>query len=98
MSTKIRMFVIYDHKAEVFATPFFQRTRAEALRGFIEVCNDKTTNFYKWPSDYSLYEVGEFDLDSGELGIVEKRSLGTALDFKREEPPIQMAAIGGGKQ
>lgn len=79
-----KMFVVYDSKAEAYNSPFFLKSRGEALRGWSDTVNDPQTMFYKHPSDFTLFEMGEFDENTGEIRIYEaKASLGTALEFKK---------------
>ena len=44
------------------------------------------------PSDYTLFEIGEFDTDSGRIKEYEaKKSLGVALDYVK--PNATMSAV-----
>lgn len=61
------MFTIRDSKAEGYNTPFFQPTFGLAERMFKDACQDNTTMFSKHPEDYSLYYLGEFDINSGKF-------------------------------
>lgn len=57
----LRMYSIFDAKAEAYNTPFFQRTHGEAIRSFETACADPQTDFFKHAGDYSLFFVGSFD-------------------------------------
>lgn len=63
----MRMFAIYDVKAEIFTAPHFMRTVGEAVRGFSMEVQNPDSMLSKWPDDYVLYEVGEFDQVTGAL-------------------------------
>ena len=82
----MKMFSVYDSKAESFDRPFFLRTKGEALRGWIDVVNDPSTQFNKHSADFTLFELGEFDQTTGHVMLHEaKISLGTALEHKRQQ-------------
>lgn len=61
------MFSVYDVKAEVFQRTFAAGAKGEAIRSFIDICNDKEHPLGQHPGDYSLIEVGTWDDKSGEV-------------------------------
>lgn len=61
----LRVFAIYDSKAEAFLQPFFMRQKGEAIRAFSDSVNDVKSNFNKYPEDFTLFEFGVFNDDSG---------------------------------
>lgn len=86
---KVKMFCVYDSKAEAYLQPFFMATKGQALRAFTEVCNDSNHTFFKHASDYTLFEIGEYDdATGGVTSYATKQSLGNALEFKRETAPL----------
>jgi len=58
---KLKVFTVYDVKIGAYAKPFLMITKGEALRGWLDVVNDPSTNFNKHPEDYTLFEIGEWD-------------------------------------
>lgn len=64
---KLTAFSVYDSKAAAYITPFFTPTIAMGTRSFGEAANDPNLMFARHPSDYTLFEIGEFDLETGEL-------------------------------
>jgi len=79
-----KMYTVYDSKAEAFLVPFFMRTKGEALRAWQQAVNDEQTQFSKYPSDFTLFEIGEYDDSTGTVVMHEaKISLGSALEFKK---------------
>lgn len=80
---KTKLFAIYDDKVEAFARPFFEQTTASAIRAFTEVANNPETAFYKHGADYTLFEIGEFDDNTGEITpLSHMANLGNALTFR----------------
>lgn len=58
---KMKCFAVYDHKAKAFAQPFFQQTEGLAIRNFTAAVNEGTSPLGKYPEDFVLYAVGEWD-------------------------------------
>lgn len=63
----MKLFSIRDIKAEGFNTPFCQMTFGLAERAFKEAANDPQSQIAKNKEDFSLYHVGEFNQQTGEL-------------------------------
>lgn len=79
----MKMFSVYDKKAECFSPPFFMRATGLALRGFIDMLNsgDKT-QYSAHPEDFDLYELGEWNDETGKVDQYEiPRLLGNGLDY-----------------
>lgn len=60
-------YSIHDSVAQFFGPPFFVKTDGEARRVFGDACKDTRSNLSEHPSDYSLYRIGHFDDNSGDL-------------------------------
>ena len=63
----MRLFSIYDRKAEGHKPPFSVTTIGEAERAFLDACNAEGTDLQKHPEDYQLWMIGTFDIYSGEV-------------------------------
>lgn len=82
---RLKMLSVYDSKIAGYMTPFFSVHAGQALRGWEEVCNDGQSPMSKFPADFTLFELGEFDDSCGELVMhKEAVNLGTAASFKRK--------------
>lgn len=66
MSTLIACAVM-DQKVGAFFAPIFVRSKQEAVRGFLDACDDPNLAIGKHPGDYQLYCVGSFDDQTGAL-------------------------------
>lgn len=66
----LKAFSVRDSKAEVFNTPFFQKTHGEAERSFRELVRDPKTMPGKYPEDYDLYYLGEYDDQTGKMELI----------------------------
>jgi len=82
----LQIFTVYDSKAEAFLAPFFLKARGQAIRSFTDTCNDPEHAFYKHPSDYTLFALGEYDDAQAAFEIYEAPvGLGVAIEFKITE-------------
>ena len=64
---KLFVYSVYDRKAALHAQPFFTKSEADAIRSFEEAVADPSTPLHKWPEDFSLRRLGDFDEASGEF-------------------------------
>lgn len=58
---------VLDTKVGAYAPPFFVRSKAEAIRSFLDACKDPQVSISKHPEDYRLFLVGSFDDLTGHL-------------------------------
>jgi hypothetical protein len=68
----INLYAVFDLKARAYMQAFQSQNDHMAIRGFSEACFNPEVPFSKYPKDYSLYKVGEYDDQTG--------------TFKNEEP------------
>lgn len=74
-----KAFAVFDSKAGYFQVPFFSPTVGTGLRLFESLCRDSQSMVSKYPSDFSLFLVGEYNDQSGELIPCIPVSVGTAV-------------------
>lgn len=97
----MKLFTVHDSKAEAFIVPFYERTTGLAVRAFTAAANEDGHQFNRFPGDYTLFELGEFnELTAGIEMLRTPKSLGLAVNFV-EQPklpgtpvPLRMAEIG----
>jgi len=86
MSNKLLVFSVYDSKAEVYGTPIFFAAKGLATRAFDDQANKPDSPIFQHPGDFTLFQLGEFDQDSGQLiPLPSPSSLGTGVEYKRTE-------------
>lgn len=61
----LRLYSIYDSKAEQFSPPQVYHNDMLALRAFEGIVNDDKMLIKKYPEDFTLYYVGNLDDSSG---------------------------------
>lgn len=62
-----KAFSIRDAKTESFGPPFCQNTHGEAERTFHQLATSPDQKISKYPEDFDLYHVGEYDDQSGKF-------------------------------
>jgi len=60
-------FVIFDKKTAGYERPFFAKHVAEVTRQIDQMIQQGEAGFAKYPEDFALYMVGEFDSVSGSM-------------------------------
>lgn len=89
----MKIFAIYDSKAEAYHQPFFQNTVGLAIRAFTTAANDESSAFHAHSGDYSLFEIGEFDERSGKItGLSAFNNFGTALQYREDKGIRQLSS------
>ncbi len=61
------VYAIYDSAAHVFTAPTIDISDASAVRNFQQaIANTGSVMNFK-PDDFTLYQIGNFDVETGEL-------------------------------
>lgn len=79
-----KIYTVHDAKAAFYGQPFFCRTNAEAIRSFSQVVNDSTHQIGQNHSDFTLFEIGEYDDQTGVITAKTPTPLGNGVDFKAQ--------------
>lgn len=64
---RVFCYSIFDKAAESFSQPFFSAAKGLAIRSFIDLAQDQQTNVFKYPDEFTLYELAVFDDVLGRL-------------------------------
>jgi len=79
----MKYYSIFDVKIGEYEHLFPQKTRGEAIRGWIKIVNQEKTKYNEHPEDFTLFEIGEMDEKTGcfKNNAHGPESLGVALEF-----------------
>lgn len=81
------VYAIYDSAANVFTAPTIDISDASAVRSFQQaIANSGSVMNFK-PDDFSLFQVGTFDVETGELAPFTPPSrlvVGSDVDSRKE--------------
>ncbi len=64
------VFSVYDSKAECYSPPFVCVSIGVAVRQMLEVCSDRNTSVFKYPQDFTLYRIGDWNPVTGSFVAV----------------------------
>lgn len=90
----LKIFAVFDSKMAQFGQPFFDQNEGSAIRNFSDAVNDGSNPHNMWhkhPEDFSLFYLGDFASDNGELVPILPRSLVTAsalFSLKNGDLPV----------
>lgn len=66
-----KIYSVRDAKTEFFSPPFLAHTHGEAERNFKQACNDEQSKITKFPEDYDLYYLGDYDDNTGKMAPID---------------------------
>lgn len=72
---KYKIVSIRDDAVQAFGQPMFMVALGQATRGFADEVNNESGPMGKHPSDYSLYELGSYDDETGKFENLESPRL-----------------------
>jgi len=89
------MFSVYDSKAGAYTQPFYAVNSRVAVRMFTELANDPKHTFGMHPEDFTLFELGSFDDQSGRIDQLDVKTsaIGKAIEYKQRDNGAQMGEI-----
>lgn len=78
---KINAYAILDSKSKTYSKPFYFIHDGEALRAFRGSIQKGDTQISQFPEDFSLYKIGVFDDQSGQMKTEKIEYIGKAVDY-----------------
>jgi hypothetical protein len=84
------VFTVFDSAANAFLQPFVATTPEIAIREFRSIVNQPGHQFNKYPEDYTLFQVGSFNQETGILTpLTSPHPLGVAISFVDTPPSLE---------
>lgn len=75
---KLKLMAVFDTASRAFLPPFAVATEAMALRQFRKVAEEQPKHdFCRYPDQYVLYVLGDWDNETGLISNLEQRTLGS---------------------
>lgn len=79
---KLKVCAARDVKASAFLQPFVTNSLGTGMRLFGDSCADVKSVFNKHPEDFMLFEIGDYDDETGLLSpVVPPKLVCSATDF-----------------
>lgn len=77
-----KIYTVFDSKAMIYLMPTFYMTKGHAVRAFTDMVNTDGHQFNKYPADFTLFYMGEFDMSTGKIKLEDTlHSLGLAQEY-----------------
>jgi len=65
-----KLYSVQDMKSMTLSYPFACNHLAEAMRSFEQVCRDERSMLNKYPNDFNLFYMGEYDEGTGSFTLL----------------------------
>ena len=78
----MKIFAIFDAKAEAYNQPFFLTNEGQATRGFSDAVNDPQSIMGKHPADFTLFRIGTYNEETAEIKSESPTVLGVGVEFQ----------------
>lgn len=81
------IFSVHDSASDSYLPPFCQENLRDAIDGFATVTNDESTKYSKFPADFNLVSLGQFDVRTGIIELFSEKNIiknGAALKQTKE--------------
>lgn len=82
-----QLIAIKDVKAGFFSKPVAVPSDGSGVRSFQDAVNDKSTDYSKHPRDYSIWNIGTYDDQSGECISTKPVQLAEAIALQTPSTP-----------
>lgn len=90
----LKVFSVFDTKAEAYIPPFYCATSGIAVRNFEQAANEEGHAFQMHAQDYCLFELGEFDDHTGIITMkTAPIALGLAQNYIKGLPPVTLSEV-----
>lgn len=63
----LRVYAIYDKKSKLYNQVIFSQNAGCAMRSYTSLVFERSNMMSRFPADYDIYDIGEFDDNSGKL-------------------------------
>lgn len=84
------VFSIYDSGISTWLPPLYSRNKGEMLRQFTDATNDSQSKLYKYPGDFTLFEIGTWNDDTCEFSLHKvPYKIGVAIEFLKKELRVE---------
>lgn len=78
----MKMYTVKDVKTGIFNAPVYCHNTAHAMRVMSSVFQNDEHQYSLWPEDFTLYEVGSFDDNTGVITGVDPIYICTFAELK----------------
>lgn len=77
----LKLYSIFDNKLGAFMRPWVAETHGMATRLFASNVANPESMMHQYPEDYTLFYIGEFHEETGNVVAVNPENLGLASQY-----------------
>lgn len=77
----LNAYAVKDIQSQLFTNPYFLQNDTVALRSFETACKTENHQFNKYPEDFSMYHIGTYNIETGELISTTPKQISNATSF-----------------
>lgn len=77
----LKVYSVFDMKANAFGQPFFFHQHGQAMRAIMDATSDPQSMLSRHPADFALYCIGTWDDQTGRLECQAPDHLGLVVSF-----------------
>jgi len=66
-----KIYCVRDRKSNSYWKPVYDRDHVMAIRSFEDTCKQSESLLHKWPNDFELMYLGEFDEVTGKFTVLD---------------------------
>lgn len=92
----LRIYTVHDVASKHYGSFHTARTDDEATRSFASVINQEGTMMYGSPEDFTLFCIGEFDQETGEVIPCHPMRVVNGVDVQTKTPTFLRDQAPGG--
>ena len=81
----LKMFSVCDRVSETYINPFVLVTERDAIEGFRTIIAEEGNNYNKFPEDFDLVSVGQFDPQKGVIDSHEPKRIINGWELTTEQ-------------
>lgn len=90
---KLTVCAIYDQAAKAYLRPIFVTVVGMAIRTFQDEINNPKSAMFLHPEHYTLFEIGTYDDNSGEMVSISPVSHGNGRQYKDISTDMSHASV-----
>lgn len=78
------LFAFRDNKLSLFLPPWASPNKAVAIRSVVQSLKGGDSDLCKFPGDFNLFMIGDYDAESGAVSAVAPENMGLVSQYVEE--------------
>lgn len=91
----LNIYSVYDRAVGTYGSPFAALAHGQAIRNFADLTNDQRSTISKHPGDFTLFHIGTFNDQLGQLVECKPEKMADAINLVQKPDPRQLQLLDG---